>query len=166
MDGNEKADETIRPDRHAGNGPATRSTPGAGLRYRLNQSRRAIFLLLGLLMVALGIIGAFLPVMPSTIFLILAAWFFGRSSPRLERWLLEHPRFGPTLRVWQEQGAVPRRAKVLACLGIALGYVLFFIGAQPDVIMGVIVAIVMAGCALYVISRPAPRTGESSSAKT
>ncbi|WP_404406638.1 YbaN family protein [Pelagibacterium halotolerans] len=154
MDGNGQADETPGTDERAEERPVR----AAGLRYHLNESRRLGFLLLGLLMLALGITGAFLPVMPSTIFLILAAWFFGRSSPRLERWLLEHPRFGPTLRVWQEQGAVPRRAKVFACVGIALGYVLFFIGAQPGVIVGVIVAIIMGACALYILSRPTPRS--------
>ncbi len=51
-------------------------------------------------MVMLGFIGALVPLMPTTIFLILAAWFFARSSPRLEAWLMHHPRFGATLRNW------------------------------------------------------------------
>lgn len=54
----------------------------------------------GWLMVALGFIGALLPVMPTTIFLIAAAGCFARSSPRFERWLLDHPRFGPPLVAW------------------------------------------------------------------
>jgi len=108
-------------------------------------------------MLLLGLIGAFLPVMPSTIFLIAAAWCFGRSSPQLEEWLLGHPRFGPTLRQWQDEGAVAPRAKVAACLGMAAGYALFWIGSSPGPALAVAVAIFMAGGAAYVVTRPSPR---------
>ena len=64
---------------------------------------RAIWLVLGCVMVALGVIGAFLPVMPTTIFLILAVGCFSRSSPGLEKWLLDSPTYGPSLRAWREQ---------------------------------------------------------------
>ena len=67
------------------------------------------WLALGCLFVGLGMIGAVLPLMPTTIFLILATGCFARSSPRLEAWLLNHPRFGPTLRDWRERGAILRR---------------------------------------------------------
>lgn len=111
---------------------------------------------LGVLMLTLGVIGAFLPVMPTTIFLILAAWFFGRSSPRLEAWMLDHPRFGPALRQWREQGAVPERAKVMAVFGIMSGYVLFWFASRPSPGIAVMVAVFMAGAAVYVVSRPEP----------
>jgi uncharacterized membrane protein YbaN (DUF454 family) len=60
-------------------------------------SRVAIGPVLGLIFVGLGFVGAFAPLMPTTIFLILAAACFIRSSSRLEAWVLNHPRFGPTL---------------------------------------------------------------------
>jgi uncharacterized membrane protein YbaN (DUF454 family) len=61
--------------------------------------------------VLLGIIGIFVPVMPTVPFLVVAGWAASRSSPRMHRWLLSHPRFGHILRDWYEAGVVPRRAK-------------------------------------------------------
>jgi uncharacterized membrane protein YbaN (DUF454 family) len=110
----------------------------------------------GSLMLALGFIGAFLPVMPTTIFLILAAWAFGRSSPRFEAWMLDHPLFGAALRQWREQGAVPQRAKLMAVFGIASGYALFWFGSGPSPVIAIVVALFMVGVALYVVSRPEP----------
>ncbi|WP_336297289.1 YbaN family protein [Sphingomonas sp. 7/4-4] len=70
---------------------------------------RALWLALGWFFVLLGFVGALLPLMPTTIFLILAVGCFARSSPRLEAWLLDHRRFGPSLRAWRENGAIPRK---------------------------------------------------------
>jgi uncharacterized membrane protein YbaN (DUF454 family) len=131
------------------------------LRSAFREGRRAGFLALGGLMLALGVIGAFLPVMPTTIFLILAAWCFGRSSPRLEAWMLDHPRFGLALRQWREEGAVPLRAKLMAVFGMAFGYVLFWFGSEPTPIIAGTVALFMLSAATYVVSRPEPvRTKE------
>jgi uncharacterized membrane protein YbaN (DUF454 family) len=118
---------------------------------------RIPYLCLGWLMVLLGIIGAFVPLMPTTIFLILASWFFARSSPRLEAWLLSHPRFGGTLRTWNETGAVPGTAKVMACGGMIAGFALFLVGAHPKLWIAAVVAMLLLASAIYVVSRPSPR---------
>jgi len=127
--------------------------PSRTPRHRLS---RAAWLGLGLVFVALGFIGALLPLMPTTIFLILAAGCFARSSPRLEAWLLDHPRFGATLVAWRRDGAIPTRAKWFACSGIALGYALFCWSARPELWLALGVGTAMAGCALFIVSRPAP----------
>ncbi len=62
---------------------------------------RIMYFGLGWVMVALGVIGLVMPLMPGTVFLIIAAACFARSSPRLEAWLLDHPKFGKSLRDWR-----------------------------------------------------------------
>jgi len=71
---------------------------------------------LALVCLALGVLGAFLPVLPTTPFLLVAAWAAGRGWPQFEAWLLAHPRFGPPIRRWRDHRAVPRSAKWAASL--------------------------------------------------
>ena len=64
--------------------------------------------------IILAAAGVVLPILPTTPFLLVAAWAAPRASPRLDSWLVGHPRFGPILRAWREEGAVPTRAKRIA----------------------------------------------------
>ncbi|HVL39970.1 MAG TPA: YbaN family protein [Fimbriimonadaceae bacterium] len=75
---------------------------------------RTAYTALGGVCVALGIVGYVLPVMPGTVFLVVALWAFSRGNPRLEMWLLNHRQFGPTLRDWREDGSIRLRTKVVA----------------------------------------------------
>ncbi|WP_099207250.1 TonB family protein [Xanthomonas citri] len=115
------------------------------------------WLLLGFAMVGLGTIGALLPVMPTTIFLILAVGCFARSSPALEAKLLGHPRYGAALRAWSEEGAISRRGKRFATLGMGLGTTFLWLGAKPAWVLGVGVTIAIGLCALWIQTRPLPR---------
>lgn len=130
------------------------SDPG---RNRADAALRLIWFLAGLLCVGLGFVGAFLPLMPTTIFLILAAGCFARCSPRLESWLLNHPRFGPSLRLWHEQRAIPRGGKIAACIGITLGYVVFVRSGHPSLALALVVAVMLFLCAGWIVTRPNPR---------
>ncbi|AHE54576.1 hypothetical protein NX02_14455 [Sphingomonas sanxanigenens DSM 19645 = NX02] len=119
--------------------------------------RQRLWAALGLAFVVVGIVGIILPVMPGTVFLIIAAACFTRSSPRLEAWLLDHPRYGPPVRSWREEGAIPRRGKIAAVAGMIVGYASFLWGTQPSWPLGIGVLAVFVGCMAYVVSRPVPR---------
>lgn len=69
---------------------------------------------LGCISLALGIVGIFVPLLPTTPFLLLAAALWVRSSPRLYAWLLAHPRLGEYIRNFREKRAIPLRAKVVS----------------------------------------------------
>lgn len=81
---------------------------------------RYLFIALGMLNVALGVLGIFTPGMPATVFLLIAGWFFARSSPRLHRWLHQHPRLGPYLEMARTR-SMPLRARILTTLAIWAG---------------------------------------------
>jgi hypothetical protein len=68
----------------------------------------------GALAVLLGVLGIFLPLLPTTPFLLLASWCFARGSTRLHRWLLTHPLFGDYLRNFEAGRGIPLRAKIVA----------------------------------------------------
>ena len=70
---------------------------------------------------ALAIAGAILPLMPTVPFLIVAVYCFARSSPKLEKRILDHPYFGPQVRDWQERRAISRQTKYIAIGAMACG---------------------------------------------
>lgn len=110
----------------------------------------------GCLMLALGVLGAVLPLMPTTVFLLLALACFGRSSPQWAARLLAHPQLGPPLQHWQQHGVVPVRGKVLACSGMALGFVVLA-SRQPGLgwlLAAAVLELAVAGWLLCQPSRP------------
>lgn len=90
---------------------------------------RPLYLLLGLVSLGVALVGIFLPLIPTTGPILLAAFFFGRSSERLHRWLIEHPRFGRFISDFQEGRGIPLRGKVLAvtAMTLAFGYATVFV---------------------------------------
>jgi uncharacterized protein len=78
----------------------------------------------GLVSVTLGAIGAFLPLLPTVPFLLLAAFCFARSNPAWEARLLNHPRYGASLRLWREKGAIGKRGKYGATAAFAISIAL------------------------------------------
>lgn len=118
---------------------------------------RLILLGLGWFFVGLGIVGIFLPVLPTTPFIILAAALFARSSPRFEQWLLDHPRFGQPLLDWRRQGAISRRAKVAAVMAMGLSFVVMWFFSSAPLFVRVGTGIILLCSAAFVLSRPEPK---------
>jgi uncharacterized membrane protein YbaN (DUF454 family) len=114
---------------------------------------RWLWLVAGVLLTALGLIGAVVPLLPTTVFLILAAGCFARSSPKLEARLLDDPRVGPAIRDWRERGAISPRGKLLAVGGMTGGYTVFLLAARPELPVSLLVAALMALVAAWILSR-------------
>jgi hypothetical protein len=114
---------------------------------------RWLFLGLGHAAVALGVAGAFLPLLPTTPLLLLAAWAYARSSPELRARLYAHPRFGAPLRQWHEHGAISGRAKVMAVIALLASFgIAVWTTDHPAV--PYIMAAVVVGVSTFILSRP------------
>jgi len=98
--------------------------------------------IIGIFFVALAFIGVFLPLLPTTPFLLVAATCFAKSSPRLHKMLLANKVFGPMIYHWQQTRSIPKRAKIIALVSMVLavlwsGYIL------PSIwLKGLVVALV------------------------
>ena len=124
----------------------------ARARFR-TRVQRLVLLACAWIFLALGIAGVFLPLLPGTLFLIIAAACFTRSSPAFEAWLLDHPRFGPPVRQWRASGIIPRRAKWFACISLVASWCILLVTEAPTwVVAGCLVVFV--AVALYIVSRP------------
>ncbi len=116
---------------------------------------RLLWLLLGFLSLALGAIGAFVPLLPTVPFILLAAFAFAESSERMHTWLLEHNLFGGMIKDWRRYGAISLRAKIASVVTMAL---VIIISALHGVAAWILItqAVVLSGSAIYVLSRPLP----------
>lgn len=105
--------------------------------------------------ITLGIIGAILPGMPTTVFLILAAWAASKGWPQMDAWLLNHPKYGATLRNWREYGTVLRKAKWIASIMMLISGVLMLFTNAP-ILVKVFTDVTMLIVAIWLWSRPEP----------
>jgi uncharacterized protein len=112
-----------------------------------------IWLLIGLISLGLGIIGIFLPLLPTVPFLLLATFCFARSSERLHGWLLSHPKLGPPIENWSRSGAISRRAKYAATASIAVTFgISLVLGLRPWILL--VQALTLICVSLFIWTRP------------
>ena len=119
---------------------------------------RCLFIGLGTLSLALGVLGAFVPVLPSTVFLILAAAAYARGSPRLYRWLLRNRIFGRYISDWRTHGSIPIGTKVMivAMIFTAVG-VSSYVVVESLILRSVVIALGLAGAGYVTFIVPTRR---------
>lgn len=131
------------------------SVPDRAHRGRLvrRSLARIFWLTVGLTAVALAILGVALPLLPTTPFLLVAAFAFARSSKRLSTWLHNHRVFGPLITNWQEHGAIPRRAKIMGLLALAATPLISILIGAPHWTIAVQIPIILAS-GIFIATRP------------
>lgn len=123
-------------------------------RQQQGYARRILLAGLGVLFFVLGVVGVFVPVLPTTPFMLLALWAFSLSSQRLHDYVWHHPRCGQAVRDWKSYGIVPRKAKLSAVSVMAVSAIVlvFFSGAPVCAMVAALAT--MAGAALWLWHRP------------
>ncbi|MDH3622061.1 MAG: YbaN family protein [Gammaproteobacteria bacterium] len=119
---------------------------------------RVFWLLAGLMSVAIGAAGVVLPLLPTTPFLLIAAFAFARSSTRLNNWLREHRSFGPLIDNWHRDGSIDRSAKRVAIIVILAAPLITWLFGAPLWIIACQV-VVLSAAAVFVLTRPLPSEG-------
>lgn len=116
-------------------------------------AKKYMLISLGWLSVALGTLGAFLPLLPTVPFMLLAGWCFARSSEHFHGWLLSHKQFGPILRDWEENGSLSRkvRNRALLTLWLSMFLSMWLIGKPWGYI---VLGSLGLFSSLYIITRP------------
>lgn len=114
---------------------------------------RIIWFTLGGIALIAGIIGIFLPLLPTVPFFLLAAFFFGKSSTWAHNWLIEHPTFGPEIQNWRDNGAISRKSKKMAAVSMIAVIGIAFMFSLPIYVIAIQVA-VLATVSVFIWTRP------------
>jgi len=121
----------------------------------ITHAKRLTLILIGFISLALGALGIFVPLLPTTPFLLLSAFAFANSSERMHQWLLDHDIFGPLIDNWRQHRAISRRAKVVSILSMVAILMISVLMPVPTYII-VIQVFVLSTTAIFVLSRPLP----------
>lgn len=120
----------------------------------VSDTKRFVYLGLGWFFFGLGLLGVFLPVLPTTPFMILALWGFTNSSERLRQWLYNHRIFGPPLQRWEEHRVIPVSAKMASVGAMAASFAwMYFYSGMPWPWLAIVAALMAYG-AFYVLTKP------------
>ena len=116
---------------------------------------RRLWVIAGGMALGIGVVGIVVPLLPTTPFLLLAAYCFSRGSRRLHDWLLNHPTLGPPIRDWREHRSVSGKAKLSAMIAIALIFALSVLLEAPAWALA-LQGVILGGVAVFLLTRPVP----------
>lgn len=114
---------------------------------------KPVLFVLGWISFGLGVIGALIPILPTTPFMILAAYLFSKSSPRFHAWLLSLPVAGPAVREWNEHRVVRKRAKVLCATMIMLSLSVIWVKVDVPVLLKIFLTVLLVSVCTFVVTR-------------
>ena len=126
------------------------SHAGQSLRAR---SKKILWMIVGCVATILGLVGIPIPLLPTTPFLLIAAFCFARSSEKRHGWLVNHKKLGPPIRNWQMYGAISRPAKRMAVVALLVIFGVSFVLGIPPLIL-VIQAFTLSAVAVFILTRP------------
>ena len=117
--------------------------------------QKNIYIILGAICFILGVIGAFLPILPTTPFILLSAYFLSKGSDRMYQKLISIPAFGDAIRNWNEKVSVSKKGKISCFLAISgvLIYINFY-KYEYTLILKSLVSVVLTTVVIYVLTRP------------
>jgi len=117
------------------------------------QLARFAWLTAGIVSLGVGALGVVLPLLPTTPFVLLAAFAFAKSAPRLQQWLVQHRIFGPIITDWETHGAIALRYKILACCMMGAALVGSFLAGVPAFVL-IIQFVAISAAATFILTRP------------
>jgi uncharacterized membrane protein YbaN (DUF454 family) len=129
-----------------------------GVTRKLRDMRgvRLLLAVFGWANLALGVVGLFVPIMPTMVFLLIAVWALAESSAPGYQWLRQHPTFGATLREWDDRGALPKPVKILTLSGLVSSTAFIALFADADWTLSLASAAIFLAAGIYIITRPDP----------
>lgn len=102
----------------------------------------------------LGIVGAFLPILPTTPFILLASYFFSKGSPKFHNWLLNLKYFGPKIRNWENHGAIDKKSKIIASILLISILSYFVFVTDRELWLKFLLGIILLLVGIFINTRP------------
>ena len=133
---------------------------------QIRQGKKYALILVGSISLGLGILGIFLPLLPTTPFLLLTAYCYFRSSQKLYNWLINQPRIGKYIVNFQENKVIPKKAKISA-VSLLWSSIVFCIVVILDVLwLRLLLFFIAVGVTIHILSFRSTSTGKESSTET